>query len=137
VRLTEAGLLPIVTATEFPGGASPEEDPGDLHAAFRRLLLDAGVTRPRLKILPLFPLGKLASPSAGEPVTESMLAGAAALPQCVESRAVTAAGIYACPILVGQPSARLASTLEEADAVTLSHPACRTCLETGMTCRNA
>ena len=58
--------------------------------------------------------------------------------QCAETRAVTAEGVYACPILVGKRVALMSTgSLEEAlGDVSLSHHACRTCYETGMSCGN-
>jgi len=58
--------------------------------------------------------------------------------QCSESRVVGDGGVYACPILAGLPGARLTEgTLKESfvDAP-LYHPACVTCVQTGMTCKN-
>jgi len=47
-------------------------------------------------------------------------------------------GVYACPILAGLPGARLTeATLKESFAdAPLYHPACVTCVQTGMTCKN-
>jgi hypothetical protein len=139
VRLQEAGLLPIVTATEYLAAPRRADDEGGLYAAFHKLLRDNGVTRPRLKVLPVFHLGKLEDPSLGGPVTDAMLADADPfLLQCAETRAVAADGVYACPILVGKPIARLATdTLADAlGPVPLAHHACRTCYDTGMSCSN-
>jgi hypothetical protein len=51
---------------------------------------------------------------------------------------VTARGVYACPILVGKEEAFLAEgpLASALGPARLAHPACRTCLETGMTCGN-
>ncbi len=161
LRLERAGLLPIVTATEYllaPGSASAEptppadaasplRDPADAAAlrpgrtydAFLGMLREAGIRRPRLKIMPVFHTGKLEDPAEGGPVTGSMMEGFdPLLLQCASSRVVTARGVYACPILVGKEEAflgegGLASAAPEA---VLSHHACRTCYVTGMTCRN-
>jgi hypothetical protein len=47
-------------------------------------------------------------------------------------------GVYACPILAGLPEARLAerSIADALVATPLGHPACATCVETGLACRN-
>ena len=101
------------------------------------MLLAAGIRRPRLKIIPVFHMGRLAekdrrlTPAQLEGFDHSLL-------QCTETRAVTAEGVYACPILAGLPGARLSSG-ELAEALgpcALYHSACVTCYETGMTCRN-
>jgi len=137
-RLQEVGLLPIITATEYvlertcPGESSYYE-------RFRTVLAAAGIDRPRLKLLPVFQTGKLDDPARGGIVTEAMLAGIdPGTLQCGEARAVTAQGIYACPILVGKEEGFLAGgPLSGAlGPVRLGHHACRTCLETGMTCSN-
>ncbi len=150
-RLEAAGLLPIVTATEYlmdpppeaseggrrsPGRSAPPEG---MYDAFHRMLRDAGVRRPRLKIMPVFRVGKLEDPADGGAITEDMMEGLdPMLLQCGSTRVVTADGIYACPILVGKRVALmgrgdLAGAL---GAAPLTHHACRTCYDTGMTCGN-
>jgi len=133
-RLQARGLLPILTATEVETASA-----GDgLYDRLRRLLLDAGVSKPRVKILPLFPVGRMAGHGGGM-VTAEMLEGIdPARLQCSDSRAVAAGGVYVCPILSGLPEARmhassLAATLTPAP---LSHPACLICWQTGASCRN-
>jgi len=138
LRLQEVGLLPIITATEYLfGPGSPGEGP--IYDRFRDLLRDAGIERPRVKVLPVFHLGKLPEEDTG-PLTEDMLRGVdPATLQCSEGRVVTARGVYACPILVGKEEAFLArgSLAEALGPVPLAHSACGTCLATGMTCGNA
>jgi len=141
-RLQAAGILPIVTATEFLGGngsgGTAAREP--LADSFRRMLTEAGVSRPRIKTLPVFHLGKLEDPSQGGPITEDMMAmlEPSAL-QCSATRVVTADGIYACPILVGKRIALMTrgSLADALGPVPLAHHACRTCYETGMTCGNS
>jgi MoaA/NifB/PqqE/SkfB family radical SAM enzyme len=136
LRLQEAGLLPIVTATEYLADGSSALGRYD---AFLDMLRKAGVRRPRLKVIPVFHIGKLENGDARGPITPDMMRGADRfLLQCAETRAVTAGGVYACPILVGKPVARLGTgRLRDAlGEVTLAHHACRTCYETGMTCSN-
>jgi len=146
-RLDARGLLPILTATEpdaTPGGGAaivPEAavPGGDRYARLRDLLLSAGIRKPRVKLLPLFPVGRMAGHGGGV-VTAEMLAGTdPARLQCTESRAVATGGVYVCPILSGFPEARLAgATLAETLVPNrLDHPACRVCWETGSSCRNA
>jgi AdoMet-dependent heme synthase len=134
-RLEARGLLPILTATEVdpaPGGETRYD-------RLRRLLLDAGVRKPRVKILPLFPVGRMAGHGGGTVTPEMLQSIDPARLQCSSSRAVAAGGIYACPILAGLPEARMpASSLAEALTPTpLSHPACLVCWQTGASCRNA
>jgi hypothetical protein len=141
-RLEEAGLLPIVTATLFlMNGAAGTGDGGEppIYEAFLAMLREAGVTRPRLKVLPVFHTGKIEDPESDGPVTEAMLREIDPLfLQCASSRAVTARGIYACPILVGDAGALVGrgSLAEGLGPVNLSHHACGTCHRTGMTCGN-
>jgi len=145
-RLQAEGILAIVTATEYLAGngdgavegcgAAPAEP---LAEAFRRLLLDAGVSRPRIKTLPVFYLGKLEDPAQGGAITQDMMAmlEPSAL-QCSATRVVSADGIYACPILVGKRIALMGrgALADALGPVPLAHHACRTCYETGMTCGN-
>jgi hypothetical protein len=133
-RLDTRGLPPIVTATEIaaPAGRS-------LYERLRARLLVEGVRRPRVKILPVLPLGRCEGPHGARRLAAEDLDGVdvARLP-CAESRVVAADGVYACPILAGLPVARLAPA-RLADAlgpVRLVHPACVTCHETGIACRN-
>jgi MoaA/NifB/PqqE/SkfB family radical SAM enzyme len=131
--LTERGLLPIVTATDVLGG-----EPG-MYERFRDFLVAHGVTRPRVKILPLLPVGRMAV-VGGARLTEEALEGFdRGLLQCADTRVVASGGVYACPILAGLPGARLSeSSVEESlRAAPLYHAACVTCHETGMTCRNS
>jgi MoaA/NifB/PqqE/SkfB family radical SAM enzyme len=130
VRLDRRGLPAILTATEI--GARER-----LYERLRRLLLDAGVARPRIKLLPVFPVGRMAH--AGPPPDAAELEGVDRhLLTCADARAVTADGVYACPILAGLPAARVGDDkLDQALApVALTHAACRVCLETGASCRN-
>lgn len=138
VRLLRArGLLPIVTATEITRDAYP--GPGGLHSRLRDFLRDQGVERPRLKIMPVFALGR--QPASGEPpLTEEDLEGFdRSQLQCADARVVAAGGVYACPILAGLPGARLSAggLAESFRPARLYHPACATCHRTGMTCRNS
>lgn len=130
--LNERGLVPIVTATEILDG------PG-LYGRFRDFLVGQGVSKPRVKILPVFGVGRLDGRDH-ECLTEETLEGFdRAQLQCAETRVVAADGVYACPILAGLPGARLSDGDLEASfrPAPLYHPACVTCRQTGMTCRNS
>jgi MoaA/NifB/PqqE/SkfB family radical SAM enzyme len=135
VRLNDRGLLPIVTATEIASAEHPGER---MYERFRGFLMARGIEKPRVKIMPVFALGRLGR--EGDPrLTEADLAGFdRGLLQCSESRVVGDGGVYACPILAGLPGARLSEGgLKESFAdAPLYHPACVTCVQTGMTCRN-
>ena len=130
--LDARGLLPIVTATDIVGTL-------DMYERFRALLTGLGIAKPRVKILPVFAVGRAAATSDA-PLSEGDLDGFdRTMLQCAESRAVTADGVYACPILAGLPEARLSDRDLEAALrpARLYHAACVTCHRTGATCRNA
>jgi hypothetical protein len=139
-RLYARGILPIVTVTELAGhgGAGADAPAAPIYQRFRAFLIDLGIDRPRLKIMPAFALGRLDA-GPGERLDDEMLEGfERGLLQCAEARVVADGGVYACPILAGLPGARLsAGGLEESfRPAPLYHSACVTCYRTGMTCRN-
>ena len=136
-RLTGAGMLPIVTATQNTG-----EDPGSLRDRYDSMLRAAGIPRPRIKLLPMFRLGREAGRAGGYGEAETLadLPEASFDPerlQCRSCRAVTADGVYVCPLLVDEPGGRMADRLADAARpYPLRHGACFTCYVTGMTCAN-
>jgi len=134
-RLAARGLPPIVTATEI---VAPSHG-GSLYERLRTVLLEAGIEPPRIKILPVLPLGRCAGHRPDRMLTTADLEGFdVARLQCTETRVVAAGGIYACPILAGLPRARVGDD-RLADALVpnaLDHTACSTCYETGITCTN-
>jgi MoaA/NifB/PqqE/SkfB family radical SAM enzyme len=136
-RMAVAGLLPIVTVTDFG-----TLDPIALRERYLEVLRDAGLSRPRLKVLPMFQLGREVERSRGYAPTES-LAGLAPEQfdrerlQCGRCRAVTSQGVFVCPLLVDEPGGRMGASLAEANRpFELRHGACLTCYVTGMTCGN-
>ena len=134
--LEERGLLPIVTATEILKDETTAA--GDLYERFQRFLRSISIARPRVKIIPVFAAGRLEGRGT-TPLTDEALEGFdRALLQCAEARVVADGGVYACPILAGLPGARLSSGSLAASfrPAPLFHPACVTCHQTGMTCRN-
>lgn len=136
-RLNERGLVPIVTATEILDAERPTAT--GTYQRFRDFLLAEGLRKPRIKILPVFAVGRLEGRDT-EGLTDAALEGFdRAQLQCAETRVIAADGVYACPILAGQPGARLSDGDLEASfrPAPLYHPACLTCHQTGMTCRNA
>lgn len=137
VRCSEAGLLPIATVTQLG-----DEDPLAFRERWIARLRVAGVARPRLKVLPLFRLGREPARSRGYGDAES-LAGLAPESfdvtrlQCGTSRAVTSRGVFVCPLLVDEEGARMGANLAESRRpFELGHGACFTCHVTGMTCGN-
>ncbi|HET9951730.1 MAG TPA: radical SAM protein [Candidatus Eisenbacteria bacterium] len=136
--LSEAGFLPIVTVARTWDDA----DDVRLRAEFHAFLRGEGIARPRVKILPLFLLGRETTRSRGyapaEILTDEHLRGYDFWNlQCSNSRMVTSRGVYVCPILIDAPDALLAPTLRESmRPFPLAHGACHTCWATGASCRN-
>ena len=139
-RLVAAGFRPIITAMQ----SWTECETSATLCAFRSSLAAVGYDDPRLKILPPLLIGEETSRNRGyapaEHVTHEMMCGYD-LDQllCTRARLVTASGVYACPILLDYPSARLADTLTEATRkdVELAEAACYTCYVNGAICSNA
>ncbi len=138
--LVGEGFLPIISAMR----SWPEERTEGYLGEFRRILAGIGYDRPRLKILPPLLIGEEAKRTRGydvtERVTHEMLHGYE-LSQllCTRARLVTAEGVYACPILLDFPAARVGATLTEAarQPVVLGESACFTCYVSGAICSNA
>ena len=137
-ELARAGFLPIITATQTWSDA----DDGLLRERFHGFLMDLGLPRPRLKILPLFRIGREAQRTHGyapaERLTEEHMRGFDPWTlQCSTSRMVTSRGVYVCPILIDSPAARMGATLRDTlKPFPLAHGACHTCWATGASCRN-
>lgn len=136
--LAEAGFLPIVTVAQT---WNDDEDP-ERREAFHSLLRDEGIGRPRVKVLPLFRIGREENRTRGyvpsEFLTDEHMVGFDPWTlQCSNSRMVTSRGVYVCPILIDAPDALLASTLRASmRPFPLGHGACHTCWATGASCRN-
>ncbi|HEY2955584.1 MAG TPA: radical SAM protein [Candidatus Eisenbacteria bacterium] len=137
-RLGAHGLLPIVTVTQ-----NTDEDPLAFRERYLAMLRAAGLARPRLKVIPLFLLGRETERTRGYSAAESLrdLPAEAFDParlQCHSCRAVTSRGVFVCPLLVDEPRARMGERLDQAlGPFELAHGACFTCYATGMTCGNA
>ncbi len=135
--LSDAGLLPIVTVTQ-PAGVDAYAFAGQCAAVLRA----EGVRVPRLKLLPMFQLGREAARTGRYPAAHTLasLPRAAFEPhrlQCGSCRAVTSRGVFVCPLLVDEPGGHMADTLAaSARPFALAHAACATCWLTGMTCAN-
>lgn len=139
-HLVAAGFLPIITSMQ----TWEDEQALSILRAFRQLLSGVGYHRPRLKILPPLRIGAEAERTHGyspdERVTHEMLHGFdMSQLLCTRARLVTARGVYACPILLDRPTARLGMTLGDAvrRPALLSDAACYTCYMSGAICANA
>lgn len=134
-RLASHGLSPVVTVVEHHEGAAAAH----ARATFLSFLRAAGLERPRVKFLPLLRLGREERRTrpyrADERVIELDDADRATL-GCASGRMVTAQGVWPCPILVLDASARLGASLRDAlGPATLASNACYTCQVDGLSCR--
>jgi MoaA/NifB/PqqE/SkfB family radical SAM enzyme len=136
-NLVAAGLNPVITVTEVH--ADNGSDAGK--SRFFDLLAELGVSKPRLKILPVFQIGAEAERGGSYedwqrlrqgdllPETEEHL-------QCASCRMVTDQGVWVCPILVNEPGGRMGERLADTlGAFPLAHSACWTCHVYGVSCR--
>lgn len=136
-NLKEAGLNPVITVTEV----SPETSTDEGKERFFQLLRSLGIDRPRLKILPLFHIGAEAERGGAYESWQRLRDGDAPEGgwdhlQCSACRMVTDQGVWVCPILVNEPSARMGETLSDTlGSFPLDHPACWTCHVYGVSCR--
>jgi AdoMet-dependent heme synthase len=137
--LVDAGFLPILTCMQ----SWPEAETEAYLTRFRTLLAEIGCHRARVKILPPLLIGEEAKRTRGyvetERISDEMLEGYdVGQLLCTRTRLVTARGVYACPILLDYPSARMGNTLDEAAAapVPLGESACFTCYLSGAICSN-
>ena len=138
-RLAAAGFLPIITTMQ----SWDDQETDGILAAFRALLTDVGYDRARLKILPPLHIGAEAERTRGyrdvERVTREMMADyPAELLLCSGARLVTGSGVWVCPILLDDPTARVGDTLTESvhAPARLDAQACYTCWVNGAICSN-
>jgi molybdenum cofactor biosynthesis enzyme MoaA len=144
LRVTEAlrhlariGLNPVLTVTGACAGAETPEG----RARFLDFLRALGLSRPRLKVMPLLRLGAEAARTRAYEDWETLRgenlsdADFDAL-QCSSARMVTAKGVYVCPILIDQEDARLGNSLADSlGPFPLRHRSCHTCHAQGLSCR--
>ncbi len=129
-------LNPVITVSEAAEGVGSNEG----RTRLLDLLRSIGLTKPRLKVLPLWRLGAEKERSRGyeqwERLTAAMVTdeSLAAL-QCSTGRMITSRGVYVCPILIEESGARMGATIGETlRPFGLSRSACYTCHVTGATC---
>lgn len=136
-NLAAAGLNPVITVTEVCREAST--DPGK--ERFFALLRAMGIERPRLKILPVFQIGAEAERGGAYESWQRLREGDAPEDgwdhlQCSACRMATGQGVWVCPILVNEPSARMGEALADTlGPFPLDHAACWTCHVYGVSCR--
>ncbi|MES1211282.1 MAG: radical SAM protein [Acidobacteriota bacterium] len=136
-NLAQAGLNPVLTVTEVlreSGSDAGKEK-------FFTLLRSLGLDRPRLKVLPVFQLGAEAERAVAYESWQRLRAGDAPEDgwdhlQCSSCRMVTDQGVWVCPILVNEPSAKMGATLADTlGPFPLEHAACWTCHAYGVSCK--
>jgi molybdenum cofactor biosynthesis enzyme MoaA len=138
LRLHAAGLNPVITVSEAlnDAGASASRE------RFLSFLRDLGLTRPRLKIMPLLRLGAEETRSRGYMAGEN-LEGVTTIDDtaarnlvCASGRMATSRGVFVCPILIDSAQARMGDHLVDAlRPFELSSSACHTCYVEGLSCR--
>jgi AdoMet-dependent heme synthase len=136
-RLASAGVQPILTVVEHEQGMAAAE----ARLAFLDFARSLGLSRPRVKFLPLLRIGREEKRTHGYSADELDVLGMPLLPEseerlvCASGRLATAHGVLTCPILLDAPDARMGATLRESLApVRLAWSACRTCIAEGLTC---
>ena len=136
-NLHAAGLNPVITVTEVCEGAATDAG----KTRFFDLLRSMGIERPRLKVLPVFRIGAEVERGGAYESWQRLREGEVeegALDhlQCGSCRMVTDQGVWVCPILVNEPSAKMGETIADTlGAFPLDHPACWTCHVYGVSCR--
>lgn len=137
-NLIHCGFLPIITVAQTWEASATEK----VFHGFRKMLIDMGYSRPRIKIIPPLRIGREKVRSRGydkyEYVTKEMMANYDdTLLQCSLSRMVTDKGVYVCPILIDSPEAKVGDSLAESfTPYPLKHQACYTCYLSGAICHN-
>jgi len=136
-NLAAAGLNPVITVTEVCREAAADSGKEKFFALLRAI----GIERPRLKILPVFRIGAEAERGGAYESWQRLREGDAPVDgwdhlQCSACRMATGQGVWVCPILVNEPSAKMGETLADAlGSFPLDHAACWTCHVYGVSCR--
>ena len=136
-KLVRRGFRPILTITRTWNG-----NDGEVLAGFTKSLSGIGYEEPRLKLLPMLKIGAEVERTGGygkeAHITQAMMEGYDQHQLlCSSSRLVTDQGVWVCPILLDEPTARMGDRL--ADTIRdfpLKHAACYTCWKYGAICSN-
>ena len=135
-RLARAGFSPVVTVVEHEDGLAGAQ----ARARFLDFVRSLGLRQPRVKFLPLLRIGREERRThryLEQGVTQSapLLPEVASSLLCASGRIVTAQGVYTCPILIEQATARLGDRLADAArSIQLRWDACQTCVLDGLRC---
>jgi MoaA/NifB/PqqE/SkfB family radical SAM enzyme len=136
-NLAAVGLNPVITVTEAAEGVGSAEG----RVRFLELIRGFGFDKPRLKVLALFQIGaeetRTRSYNEWERLSrETMSESDASILQCSSCRMVTSQGVFVCPILINDPSAKMGETIGETlRDFRLGYGACYTCWTDGVSCR--
>jgi hypothetical protein len=136
-NLVAAGLNPVITVTEV------HDENGSVTGKkrFFELLRELGITKPRLKILPVFQIGAEAERGGAYEGWQRLRecdapAGGWDHLQCSSCRMVTDQGVWVCPILVNEPNGKMGTRISDSlEPFPLEHPACWTCHAYGVSCK--
>ena len=135
--LARHGINPVITVTEV----RPEMGRPEARAAFMQFLRGIGLSKPRLKFLAPFLIGREVRRTRGYTNDEllhegDLFPGEADKLQCSSCRMVTDDGVYPCPLLINTPSAKMGNTLHDGlRPIKLAWQPCYTCHVFGVTCR--
>ena len=136
-RLARNGINPVITVTEVrPEMGRPQE-----RAAFMQFLRSIGLSKPRLKFLAPFLIGREVRRTRGYADDEllhegDLFPGEEQKLQCSSCRMVTDDGVYPCPLLINIPSAKMGQSLQDGlKPIKLAWQPCYTCHVFGVTCR--
>lgn len=138
LNLHEVGIDPILTVTEVHTGMGDREN----RTAFIEFLRRQGIHRPRVKFLSPFLIGREEERTRGYSKEERLYEGDLleeeyGTLQCANSRMVTSQGVFPCPILINDPSARVGDNLKDGlKDIQLDWSPCYTCHVMGVTCRS-
>lgn len=134
--LWEHGINPVITVTTCHAESGGEEG----RRKFYEFVRSRGISKPRLKFLAPFKMGREERRAGGYEEHERLVEGDLGESdgshlQCSSCRMVTSEGVFPCPILIEEEDARMGDTLEEGmESIDLDHPACYTCHVEGVTC---
>jgi AdoMet-dependent heme synthase len=136
-RLAQAGLSPIITVVQH----QKELAAAEARLRFFELARSWGLSRPRIRFLPLLRIGREPRRTQGYSRDDLEVLEMPLPPEveerlvCKSGRLATAQGVFTCPILLDAPLARLGTSLRESlRPIRLGWAACRTCVAEGLTC---
>jgi sulfatase maturation enzyme AslB (radical SAM superfamily) len=133
-RLGASGLSPVVTVVEHEEGLEGAE----ARAQFLDFVRGLGIRQPRVKFLPLLRIGRERRRTHGYLAglgNEPLLREVESSLLCATGRCATATGVYTCPILVEDDTARLGRSVADAlRPIRLGWTACQSCVLDGLRC---